>query len=204
MRPELKAQRKIEKLEALGVELTDEERETIYESFRQEKRAKVNAASEVHREAEAVLKLIAYQGYFIHRECRWCHGLFATDYSKVSYCSVPCRIAALDAVGITWNPLKDPAERWGYNGDVWHDDNGKLHNVPMPAPLIISATTLELIANHPEVQKFIQRSMLEIKLEDQEEVDPELAAIPLGPRPAPEPVKPPQIAPEDALDALLA
>jgi hypothetical protein len=58
---------------------------------------------------------------FEKKNCLWCGSefrvaTFATcrsgPYGPVAYCSTPCRKRALSAIGIKWDPLKTPAERW--------------------------------------------------------------------------------------------
>ena len=51
---------------------------------------------------------------FIHRNCKVCGDVFATNYHAVAYCGDACRIKALKAIGVTYNPnAKAPEERWG-------------------------------------------------------------------------------------------
>lgn len=180
MRAELRAQRHLDKLKATGAEFTPEEEELILERFRQEKTEKLNIAKTKSREAESVLALIARQDLFNYKLCRECHGPFALNFADVAYCSDICRKTSLEKRGITWNPLKDPEERWGYNGPRYHDDEGNEHNKPYPAPLVVPPEALKVLAHLPEVQQFFKEAMLEVKPESEELPAEE-------PKPEPEP-----------------
>jgi hypothetical protein len=69
-------------------------------------------ADEKIREAQAILLFVEKPDAFISKKCDTCHAQFLTTYQFVSVCSTPCRIAALEKVGITYNPLHTPEERW--------------------------------------------------------------------------------------------
>lgn len=64
------------------------------------------------REASAVLLFIERPDAFITKRCDECKGTFATTYQFVSVCSTSCRIRSLKKIGIDWNPLHTPEERW--------------------------------------------------------------------------------------------
>jgi hypothetical protein len=64
------------------------------------------------REAQAVLLFIEKPEAFFSKKCDNCHEKFLTTYQFVSVCSTLCRIAALEKVGISYNPLHTPEERW--------------------------------------------------------------------------------------------
>lgn len=64
------------------------------------------------REAQAVLLFVEKPDAFISKKCDTCHGQFLTTYQFVSVCSTECRIKALEKIGISYNPLHTPEERW--------------------------------------------------------------------------------------------
>lgn len=64
------------------------------------------------REAQAVLLFVEKPDAFISKKCDFCHGHFLTTYQFVSVCSTQCRIASLEKIGISYNPLHTPEERW--------------------------------------------------------------------------------------------
>lgn len=64
------------------------------------------------REAQAVLLFVERPEAFFSKQCDTCHEKFLTTYQFVSVCSTTCRIAALEKVGISYNPLHTPEERW--------------------------------------------------------------------------------------------
>lgn len=69
--------------------------------------------SDTHtREASAILLFIERPDAFITKRCDECKGTFATTYQFVSVCSTNCRIRSLKKIGIDWNPLHTPEERW--------------------------------------------------------------------------------------------
>lgn len=65
------------------------------------------------REATAVQLFIEHPSAFIQKLCKGCGRPFLTTYKYVSDCSTQCRIKALEEIGIAWNPMHNPAERWG-------------------------------------------------------------------------------------------
>lgn len=74
-------------------------------------RVKEDADSHI-REATGVLLFIEKPDAFITKRCDECKGTFATTYQFVSVCSTSCRIRSLKKIGIDWNPLHTPEERW--------------------------------------------------------------------------------------------
>lgn len=75
------------------------------------------AEQRINLEAEAVLFFIENLGRTNHFNavvCHWCGDVFRTTYIGVGYCREVCRKAALEAVGLVWNPEgRTDAERWG-------------------------------------------------------------------------------------------
>lgn len=67
-------------------------------------------------EADSALIYFSLKGEgFTRQECRNCGRTFAykyTTFGKVSLCSLECRKAELEKLGIKWNPYKTPEERW--------------------------------------------------------------------------------------------
>lgn len=74
-------------------------------------RSKEDADDKI-REAQAILLFVERPEAFISKKCDSCHGQFLTTYQFVSVCSTVCRIKSLAKVGIEWNPLHTPEERW--------------------------------------------------------------------------------------------
>lgn len=74
-------------------------------------RVKEDADSHV-REATGVLLFLEKPDAFITKKCDECKQMFATTYQFVSVCSTGCRIRSLKKIGIDWNPLHTPEERW--------------------------------------------------------------------------------------------
>lgn len=180
MRAELRAKRHLEKLKATGAEFSPEEEELILARFMQERAEKVIVANTASREAESVLALIARQDLFTAKFCKECSGPFATNFADVAYCSDECRKSALEKRGIEWNPLKHPEDRWGYNGPRYHDDEGKEHNVPFPAPLVVPPEALKVLTANSAVRQFFAEVFLEVKPESEAPQEPK-------PEPKPEP-----------------
>lgn len=74
---------------------------------------RVKEDSDAHvREATGVLLFVEKPDAFITKKCDECKGMFATTYQFVSVCSTSCRIRSLKKIGIDWNPLHTPEERW--------------------------------------------------------------------------------------------
>lgn len=69
-------------------------------------------ADDVMREAQAIFLFLEKPEAFINKKCDTCHGFFLTTYQFVSVCSTTCRIKSLEKIGIDWNPLHTPEERW--------------------------------------------------------------------------------------------
>lgn len=71
-----------------------------------------DAADDVMREAQAIFLFIEKPEAFISKKCDECKNHFLTTYQFVSVCSTDCRIKSLERIGIEWNPLHTPEERW--------------------------------------------------------------------------------------------
>lgn len=69
-------------------------------------------ADDVMREAQAIFLFLEKPEAFINKKCDECHSFFLTTYQFVSVCSTNCRIRSLEKIGIDWNPLHTPEERW--------------------------------------------------------------------------------------------
>lgn len=69
-------------------------------------------ADDVMREAQAIFLFLEKPEAFINKKCDECHSFFLTTYQFVSVCSTTCRIKSLEKIGIDWNPLHTPEERW--------------------------------------------------------------------------------------------
>jgi hypothetical protein len=69
-------------------------------------------ADDVMREAQAIFLFLEKPEAFINKKCDQCHNFFLTTYQFVSVCSTQCRINSLEKIGIDWNPLHTPEERW--------------------------------------------------------------------------------------------
>lgn len=68
------------------------------------------------REAQAVIGYFQTRGEdYYEKTCKKCGRLFAYKwrYDGVAYCSVTCMKDVLAEIGIEWNPMKMPHERWG-------------------------------------------------------------------------------------------
>lgn len=68
------------------------------------------------REAQAVIGYFQTRGEdFYEKTCKNCSRLFAYRwrYEGVAYCSIQCMKEVLAEIGIEWNPMKMPHERWG-------------------------------------------------------------------------------------------
>lgn len=68
------------------------------------------------REAESVLIYFSTKGEsFKEKTCKTCGGKFAYlwNVSSISNCSIECAKEALKQIGLTWDPSKDQARRWG-------------------------------------------------------------------------------------------
>lgn len=72
-------------------------------------------SDDVMREAQAIFLFLEKPEAFIQKKCDECHNFFLTTYQFVSVCSTTCRIASLEKIGIDWNPLHTPEERWKRN-----------------------------------------------------------------------------------------
>jgi hypothetical protein len=66
------------------------------------------------REAQAIHLFLERPDAFISKVCSnpSCGKLFLTSYQFVSLCSTTCRIESLEQLGINWNPMRGPEERW--------------------------------------------------------------------------------------------
>lgn len=68
------------------------------------------------REAQAVLNYFEARGQgFKEKPCKQCGRVFAYswDSTAIAMCSIRCAKLALQAIGLDWNPEKEPGERWG-------------------------------------------------------------------------------------------
>jgi hypothetical protein len=92
-------------------------------------------ATEISREAEAVLVYSETPEAFVSKTCKGCGLLFAHTPGAVGYCSDVCRAAALAKLGIKWDWLKPPERRWGLR---W--------------PLIIGPRALAVLESLPTVE----------------------------------------------------
>ena len=64
------------------------------------------------REATAVQLFLERPEAFIQKICKVCGQHFLTTYQYVSDCSTSCMTKSLERIGITWNPMHNPTERW--------------------------------------------------------------------------------------------
>jgi len=64
------------------------------------------------REATAVQLFLEHPEAFIQKICKECGAPFLTTYQYVSDCSTACMTKSLEKVGITWNPMHNPVNRW--------------------------------------------------------------------------------------------
>lgn len=77
----------------------------------QAQRQKEESSDKV-REAQAIFLFMEKPDAFIRKTCVHCKGTFLTNYKFVSLCSSTCRIKALEAQGIIWNPMHTAEDRW--------------------------------------------------------------------------------------------
>jgi hypothetical protein len=110
-------------------------------------------------EVEAALEYYDNPRTFKHKECKQCGREFATRGAPVAYCTDDCRARAYEErMGVKWQPLRTPEERWGSSGE----------------PLVVPPEALEVVDHalseqaHREVEK-----LDEVVVED----DPELLDI---------------------------
>lgn len=138
--PEVRRQRRLAKMAAFfqeADEVLGEETSVTVEQLDEISRKK-GSPDELILEAEAVLLYYQLKGQgFTKQVCPTCNRQFAHKYwikgGKLN-CSNECRAAALDAIGIKWNPLKTVEERWGLKDG----NKGRL-------PLIVPPVALPLI-----------------------------------------------------------
>jgi hypothetical protein len=71
-----------------------------------------SASDDIMREAQAIFLFIEKPEAFVQKKCDECHQYFLTTYQFVSVCSTSCRMKSLEKIGIDWNPLHTPEERW--------------------------------------------------------------------------------------------
>lgn len=100
------------------------------------------------REAQAVLLFIEKPDAFISKKCDWCHGQFLTTYQFVSVCSTNCRIKSLEKIGITWNPLHTPEERWKRSQIPTE------YSIPPKALEVLLALSAEQQQNTPQAETY--------------------------------------------------
>lgn len=72
------------------------------------------AENDIIREAQAIHLFLERPDAFISKICAnpQCGKLFLTSYQFVSLCSTVCRMESLEKLGINWNPMRGPEERW--------------------------------------------------------------------------------------------
>lgn len=72
------------------------------------------AENDMVREAQAIHLFLERPDAFISKMCAnpGCGKLFLTSYQFVSLCSTTCRMESLEQLGINWNPMRGPEERW--------------------------------------------------------------------------------------------
>lgn len=63
-------------------------------------------------EVEAVISYAYGRDHWVDKACKNCGKHFAATYKYVSYCSIPCRVSAMEAMGLGWNPLKSEDQRY--------------------------------------------------------------------------------------------
>lgn len=151
-------------------------------------RVKEDADSHI-REATGVLLFIEKPDAFITKRCDECKGTFATTYQFVSVCSTSCRIRSLKKIGIDWNPLHTPEERWKRSKIPTE------YSIPPRALKVL----LELAAEQQEPTKAqIAYEMLSEQIESQQNSDQSYNDPPKS-----EPVKPPtsvDLSPQDLFE----
>lgn len=66
-------------------------------------------------EAQAVHNYIEAPQTFKTRVCKWCGRDFLYRWNRdvIAYCSTLCMAKSLRALGLVWDPARDPHERWG-------------------------------------------------------------------------------------------
>lgn len=64
------------------------------------------------REATAVQLFLEHPEGFTQKICKECGAFFLTTYQYVSDCSTTCMVKSLEKIGITWNPMHNPVDRW--------------------------------------------------------------------------------------------
>lgn len=72
-------------------------------------------------QVEAVIQYFETNGqYFTHINCRECGELFAYKWDRhaIAFCSVLCAHENLKRIGLTWNPSRGPAQRWGVTAPI--------------------------------------------------------------------------------------
>jgi len=83
----------------------------------------------VSREAEATLAYMEDPKHFIRKTCKMCNRTFAHTRGAVAFCSDTCRAEGLALIGIQWNWLRPPDQRWRH----------------MPEPLVVPPEAITVI-----------------------------------------------------------
>lgn len=75
----------------------------------------IQESEQASLEGEAMLQYLKDPwGWTKPKPCLQCELTFVANRPSVGYCSDRCRKAALSELGLTWNPDKTSAERWGH------------------------------------------------------------------------------------------
>jgi hypothetical protein len=75
-------------------------------------------SNERSMEAEAALEYYENPRSFKQKDCKTCGNAFATRGAPVAYCSDKCRAKAFEErMGVKWQPLRKPEDRWGFMGE---------------------------------------------------------------------------------------
>ena len=72
-------------------------------------------------QAEAVVQYFETNGKnFTEVNCRYCGDLFSYKWDRhaIAFCSVTCAHEDLKQRGLSWNPQRGPAERWGRTAPI--------------------------------------------------------------------------------------
>lgn len=140
----MKSETRRQRMAQLLAEDDDDELLKLIQKEPEKTQEEINEEQAKSREAEAVLSFLRNPNLFVKRFCRQCHGEFFTDYGCVSYCSDPCRAAALHSMGIiNWDTKKPLEKRWG-------------NPIPLivgPETLVFLRQSLDLTAQDQDSQK---------------------------------------------------
>ncbi len=72
-------------------------------------------------QAEAVVQYFETNGKnFVEVTCRYCGDLFSYKWDRhaIAFCSVTCAHEDLKQRGLSWNPQRGPADRWGRTAPI--------------------------------------------------------------------------------------